>query len=739
VEQLQANIDILWIIVAASLVMFMQAGFTALEAGLTRSKNAINVATKNITDFILAVLIYYCVGYAFMFGKGNAYIGGENFFLSGLDQPSDYASFVFQATFAGTAATIVSGAVAERMRFASYALISVILTASIYPISGHWIWNEAGWLAQKQMVDFAGSTVVHSLGAWVGLAGAIVLGPRLGLFTDKGVQPIAGHNLVLAIFGVMTLWFGWFGFNGGSTLALDSSIALIMVNTMLAAAAGGISCFITSLFLNSGSVRIEKLLNGVVGGLVSITAGCAVMEPSGAVIMGLLSGTLVYFSEEFVLHVLRIDDPVNVISAHGVAGAFGTLALAFLAPTENLPLQNAWSQFWVQATGVLAVFIWGFGAGMIFFLLLRTVKFLRVPPEGEQLGLNLYEHGAKTAILETTQAMDSIVKAYAGTHSSDLTKRIEVEPGCDSSEIATTFNQLMDVFHDTIFEIKEFADDIERVSDLMSECSHKMEAETEEQGTSTIAMKEAVNSMKLSMENTKTYTDEAAAFSKQAVQVASDGAQIVSGTMSCINTLNEQIQSAQQTISSLVNQVLSISSILESINDISEQTNLLALNAAIEAARAGEAGRGFAVVADEVRSLSGRTQEATLEIKQVMDELRRLADSADQSMKVCIDQSIEGTEQVSQSNQCFNDIADYINQIQTKSLLVIECTQSQSAHNEEVGKCLDRLDNMHSSSIDRAHSLATSSDQLTTLSHFLEEMLGGLQIGTSTFSDRKVA
>ena len=246
-----------------------------------------------------------------MFGDSVAggFIGFNGFALSGLSTPMDYAGFVFQATFAGTAATIISGAVAERMRFSSYVFVSVIVIAFIYPISGHWIWSGDGWLAQKQMVDFAGSTVVHSLGAWVGLAGAIVLGPRIGRFDENGnPNKIHGHSLVFAVMGVLVLFFGWFGFNGGSTLTGDGSVAIIVANTLLAASAGGISCFLVSMVTSRGEVQIEKLLNGIVGGLVAVTAGCAVLEPIGAVWLGLSAGVIVYYAEEIVLRVFKVDD-----------------------------------------------------------------------------------------------------------------------------------------------------------------------------------------------------------------------------------------------------------------------------------------------------------------------------------------------------------------------------------------------------------------------------------------------
>ena len=409
----QGNLDLVWVMVCAALVMFMQAGFTALESGLTQAKNSINVAIKNLTDFIISILAFWAMGYAIMFGvSSGGFWGTSGFGLSGLTEASDFASFAFQATFAGTAATIVSGAIAERTKFLAYVLVVVFTTCIIYPVSGHWIWNADGWLAQKGMIDFAGSTVVHSLGAWVGLAGAIVVGPRLGVFgKDNKITKIQGHSLVLAVVGVLILWFGWFGFNGGSTLTGDASIAKIITNTMLAAGASGLSCFLISIMMNEHrEVSVEKLLNGVVGGLVSITAGCAVVEPTGAVVIGLIAGAVLYFAEWFILHVIRVDDPVNVVASHGVCGALGTLLLVFFADKAALINSSVIDQLLVQLTGVFAIFVWGFGLGYIAFALLKALGMLRVPPEDEERGLNVSEHGASSALLDMQNAMQFIIK-----------------------------------------------------------------------------------------------------------------------------------------------------------------------------------------------------------------------------------------------------------------------------------------------------------------------------------------
>lgn len=292
VSSIQEHLNILWILIAAAMVFFMQAGFTALETGMIRAKNSINVAIKNVSDMMVTIIAFWIAGFALMFGETwQGWIGMSGFFLQGMESPFKYAFFIFQAVFAGTAATIVSGAVAERIQFKGYIIGSIVLGLFIYPVAGHWIWGgaildgEAGWLADLGFVDFAGSTVVHGLGGWVGLAAVLVLGPRIGRFDEQGQpQDIQGHNIAYSAIGIFILWFGWFGFNGGSTLVADDSVPKVVLNTLLSPAAAGITCFLISLFhSDTALVEVEHVLNGILADLVGITAGCAAVEPLGAV------------------------------------------------------------------------------------------------------------------------------------------------------------------------------------------------------------------------------------------------------------------------------------------------------------------------------------------------------------------------------------------------------------------------------------------------------------------------
>ena len=394
--------DMIWLILAAALVFFMQAGFAMVETGLTRAKNAGNILMKNLMDFSAGAVVFWAVGWALMYGaSAGGFIGTDQFFLSGAG-PSMFRDWMFQVVFAATAATIVSGAMAERTKFTSYLVYSVFVTALIYPISGSWIWNGGGWLAKMGFHDFAGSTVVHSVGGWVALAGAALLGARRGKYViangKKSARAIPGHNLPLAALGVFILWFGWYGFNAGSTLSGTSpAIATVAVTTTLAASAGAIAAMTTS-WIWFGKPDPSMSLNGALAGLVGITAGCAVISPFGSIIVGLIAGVVVVASVELMDKVLHIDDPVGAISVHGVCGAWGTLAVGLFASTDDVTglfYGGGLSQLGIQALGVLAVFAWAFGTGLVLFFAVKKTIGLRVSEIEELQGLDIGEHGSE--------------------------------------------------------------------------------------------------------------------------------------------------------------------------------------------------------------------------------------------------------------------------------------------------------------------------------------------------------
>lgn len=733
ITTVQGNLDIIWILIAAAMVMLMQAGFTALESGLTRAKNTINVAMKNITDFIVSILIFFLVGYAFMFGDSESgLIGVTGFSLNGLDTPQDYAMFVFQATFAGTAATIISGAVAERMRFPAYVIISIVVVGFVYPTSGHWIWGSDGWLAQKQMVDFAGSTVVHSLGAWMGLAGAIMLGPRLGRFDKNGnATSMHGHSLVLAVIGVLILWFGWFGFNGGSTLTGDSSVARIMANTILCASAGGISCFVVSMVMSKGEVKIEKLLNGVVGGLVAITAGCAVMEPSGALWLGIFTGVIIYFFEDFLLNVCKVDDPVNVVAAHGVAGAWGTIALVFFAPTANLPLGSVSAQLSVQLQGVFAVLVWGLSAGFILFGILKSFGFLRVTPEGESMGLNVHEHGASSGLMETMNAMRGVISANRGTGESDLTKRIDVEIGSEQGDVAALFNELIDSFHDTIVTIKNSTSELATAALTMRSTSQDIENDMVNQSSHVENVNEAIFNMSESIKHIADNTGKTAKATSQVSLQVSEMVASMNGTTCSVVQLSSKIDESHEVITDLLKQSDNISTILETIKDIADRTNLLALNAAIEAARAGPTGRGFAVVAEEVRGLSSQTSESALHIASLIEKLQASSKDAAESMSASQLEANNTVVLSKSAEQSLLAVADLVTDIKEMTLQVATTINQQSSASENIKSSMNDIEGMAQGAIGRAHIAANTCDTLNLLSESLTTRVAGMKVNST--------
>ena len=413
---LQGNINIVWTAIAAFLVFFMQAGFAMVEAGFTRAKNSVNIIMKNLMDFSIGSLAFFLVGFGLMFGaaKGGI-IGGSLFGIKEIIAEGGsswgYTFLIFQTVFAATAATIVSGAMAERTKFTGYLAYSAIICLVIYPIFGKWAWGSlfmdegAGWLeglGTGAFCDFAGSTVVHSVGGWLALAGAIVLGPRLGKYAKEGTpRAIPGHNIPLASLGVFILWFGWFGFNPGSTTTGDGEIGRIAVTTNLAAAAGSIMAMITS-WIASKKPDGSMALNGALAGLVAITAPCYTVTPAGAIIIGAIAGVVVVQSVIFIDRVLKIDDPVGAVSVHGVCGLLGTLSCGLFNAEAVLGIGDANSglfyggginQMISQLIGAGAAFAWAFGTGLVLFLLIKKTIGLRVTEEEELRGLDVGEHG----------------------------------------------------------------------------------------------------------------------------------------------------------------------------------------------------------------------------------------------------------------------------------------------------------------------------------------------------------
>ncbi|QAS52508.1 ammonium transporter [Halobacillus litoralis] len=391
-ESVLQSLDMAWIMIAAFLVFFMHAGFAMVESGFTRSKNALNILMKNFMTMSIASVLYFVVGYGIMFGtSGGGIIGIDGFLLSG--QEDQIGFFVFQAVFAATCATIISGAVAERIKLGSYLLLTVVMTGFIYPVVGHWVWG-GGWLSELGFVDFAGSTVVHLTGALGAIVAVMFLGPRLGKYSGKTVNVIPGHNIPLGALGVFILWFGWFGFNGGSTLAADPSLVpSVIATTLLSASAGIIGSGFYS-YAKFKRIDASLTLNGALAGLVGITAGTANVSLIGAIIIGLIAGVILVEAVQFLDRIARIDDPVGAIAVHGVCGIWGTLAVGFFSVEGGLFYGDGLSLLGIQAVGILAVIAWTMlTTGIVVFIIKSTVG-IRVSRQEEVSGLDFSEHGS---------------------------------------------------------------------------------------------------------------------------------------------------------------------------------------------------------------------------------------------------------------------------------------------------------------------------------------------------------
>ncbi len=405
---LRSEVDWLWTVIAGFLVFFMQAGFAYLEAGFSRTKNVVNILMKNIADMSIGSIVFWLFGFSIMFGP--PFLEGIGVGIPSLAEVIIYsdpnnatwgnAFFFFQMMFAATSATIISGALAERTKFHTYLIFSLIMTGIIYPVFGSFAWaglwggeRYSGFLEKMGFLDFAGSTVVHSIGAWAGLAGAIVVGPRIGKFLPNGkISPILGHNMGMAAMGAFILWIGWFGFNPGSTTSIaEGAFALIALNTQMAAASGAIGAMIAT-WIKYGKPDIGLTLNGALAGLVAITAPCDGVTIGASVCIGFISGILVVFSVLF-FDWIRVDDPVGVVSVHGVCGVWGTLSCGLFNVDTGLFYSGSYNQLIVQSIGVGVAFVWGFVVSLLIFYLLKWTIGIRVDEEAEIIGLDINEHG----------------------------------------------------------------------------------------------------------------------------------------------------------------------------------------------------------------------------------------------------------------------------------------------------------------------------------------------------------
>ncbi|QDU17795.1 Autoinducer 2 sensor kinase/phosphatase LuxQ [Gimesia maris] len=458
--ELHQQIDILWILVCSLFVLFMQAGFCCLESGLSRSKNSIHVAIKNVVDVSIVGILYWIFGFGLMFGTTTGgFIGtthfpftnsGSDIFLS--------AFFLFQLMLCVTAATIASGASAERMRFTAYLILSIVLGGIIYPVFGHWAWTShftgkaPGWLESLGFRDFSGSTVVHSLGAWAALASIMIIGPRIGKFDKQsGSKKLKGHNLTLATTGVFILWMGWFGFNGGSEFGFTSHVPQIFINTFLASACGAITMLVWQ-FYQRKQIEIENILNGLLAGLVASSASCDAVSPAAAVVIGIIAA-IVMEAGVWVLERFQLDDTIGVIPVHGFAGVWGTLAVALFIPAELLS-HSRWEQFLIQLLGCGVCFIWCFSFCWVTLRIISHFVRLRATKDEEKLGLNMAEHGATSEMYDLLNLMELHIQG-------DTELGDDMDEYSDVSLIAKQYNRVSQVRDLALNELKDRTENLE--------------------------------------------------------------------------------------------------------------------------------------------------------------------------------------------------------------------------------------------------------------------------------------
>ena len=740
-SELLAVVDHVWMAVAVMIVFLMKGGFMLYEAGLVRAKNTINTAQKNLSDTLIATIIFYIFGYNLMFG--NTVGGFFGWVGSGMDfHEIDHTFFLYQVVFCSMVATVISGALAERIRFEAYMISTFFITAFVYPLFGHWAWGDkvvtsnTSYLIESGFIDFAGGTVVCALAGWCALAGLIVIGPRLGKYNKDGTSnPMPGNNIVLAGFGVMVLWMGAMAFNSALGHAGSEDVAHIMSNTLLVGACSGLTSLTIGRLID-GHFRPERCLYGALAGISSIAAGCHLFSAIDTMIVGVTSGMLVSGSFYLLTHKLQIDDVVCAVPINGFCGAWGTLLIGVLGYTEHFGGLSRFEQFFAQLQGVGLSFVWGFGVSLAFFYILNMFYPIRVTEKDEVMGLNKAEHGVT---MGTGMLQDALRNIVEGT--GDLTQRLDESTGDESAEIATLFNQFVQRIQFLMINIAQnakilssssdrlsvmsstFSENFEEIlseSDKISESTTSVSSDVESASFIATDISSKVDAIASSARDMSHQLDEVTTTIRNMTTSIGDVANSSSFASSVAKEANASMKNAGQAMQSLNATSEKIGSIVDFIKNLADETNLLALNASIESARAGEMGRGFAVVADEIKALANQTSQATEEIISQINDVQ---------------------ENSSNMNQIFDNVSEIMARIGESVQNISEKTnvqrQDADSMSDLVSNASKNAGKVAHEIVDIAEGAQLVSDSMTAASGQTNSMISSIQGYTGKAEENK--